>query len=242
MQRPWNDVPIADCGEVLLTLKPFFYCLEPHPYFSLGAPYGALADPWKLREDVVRRLLMAQESLTEENPDLSLAVFDAWRPISVQAFMVDHFISQQCIARGFNRNDKSKVLGLEKVVEEVGKYWAAPCSDQRRPPPHSTGAALDITLVDSNLDLLDMGGGIDEIGPTSSPNYYLFAAENDLGSHVWHQRRVSLANAMFKAGFIQHPNEWWHFSYGDQLWAWKSSACKAFYGACSPSVSRESTF
>ena len=26
---------------------------------------------------------------------------------------------------------------------------------------------------------------------------------------------------MTKFGFAQHPNEWWHFSYGDQLWAWK---------------------
>ena len=27
---------------------------------------------------------------------------------------------------------------------------------------------------------------------------------------------------MTKFGFAQHPNEWWHFSYGDQLWAWKN--------------------
>jgi D-alanyl-D-alanine dipeptidase len=25
---------------------------------------------------------------------------------------------------------------------------------------------------------------------------------------------------MESAGFLRHPGEWWHFSLGDQLWAW----------------------
>ncbi|MFM7652374.1 MAG: D-alanyl-D-alanine dipeptidase, partial [Vulcanococcus sp.] len=32
------------------------------------------------------------------------------------------------------------------------------------------------------------------------------------------------------AGFEQHPNEWWHFSYGDQLWAWRAGQDVACYG------------
>ena len=35
---------------------------------------------------------------------------------------------------------------------------------------------------------------------------------------------------MTKFGFAQHPNEWWHFSYGDQLWAWKNNKANALYG------------
>ncbi len=242
VQRPWNEIPIVDCGEELVKLQPFFYCLEPHPYFSIGAPYGEFEDPWRLREDVVRRLLIAQEYLSKENSEFSLAIFDAWRPISVQAFMVEHAISQQCIARGVDPNDQSQKFALGEVIEEVEKFWAPPCSEETMPPPHSTGAAIDITFVDSNLHLLDMGGDIDEIGPISSPDYYLVAARHDSQADVWHQRRLFLANVMIKAGFIQHPNEWWHFSFGDQLWAWKNNVREAFYGACSPSASRETTF
>ena len=33
------------------------------------------------------------------------------------------------------------------------------------------------------------------------------------------------------SGFVQHPNEWWHFSYGDQLWAWTTNANAGFYGS-----------
>ena len=36
---------------------------------------------------------------------------------------------------------------------------------------------------------------------------------------------------MIKFGFVQHPNEWWHFSYGDQLWSWLSKQGNAIYGA-----------
>ena len=35
---------------------------------------------------------------------------------------------------------------------------------------------------------------------------------------------------MLKFDFVQHPNEWWHFSYGDQLWAWTNKNRKAIYG------------
>ena len=36
---------------------------------------------------------------------------------------------------------------------------------------------------------------------------------------------------MEQAGFVQHPNEWWHFSYGDQLWSWLNKKGNAIYGA-----------
>ena len=58
---------------------------------------------------------------------------------------------------------------------------------------------------------------------------------------VFHKRRSLLLSVMNQAGFVQHPNEWWHFSYGDQLWAWVSHMSKAHYGAFNPSESRDRT-
>lgn len=34
---------------------------------------------------------------------------------------------------------------------------------------------------------------------------------------------------MGAAGFAQHPNEWWHYSFGDQLWAWRKGEAVAVY-------------
>ena len=100
MRRPWSDVLIADCGEPLVSLKPRFLCLEPHPYARAGAPYGAHADPYRLRSGVVERLVVAQNQLSSQRDPLAgemqLAIFDAWRPVRVQAFMVEHAIQEQC--------------------------------------------------------------------------------------------------------------------------------------------------
>ncbi|WP_271255300.1 M15 family metallopeptidase [Pseudanabaena sp. Chao 1811] len=35
---------------------------------------------------------------------------------------------------------------------------------------------------------------------------------------------------MTHSGFVRHPHEWWHFSYGDQIWAWICNEKLAIYG------------
>ncbi len=98
--RPWSPIPIEDCGEPLQLLPPDLLRMEPHPYMTLGAPYGASGNPFQLRLGVVQRLLDAQQRLIEHDPSLRLSIFDAWRPIAVQAFMVDHSIAELCRERG----------------------------------------------------------------------------------------------------------------------------------------------
>ena len=77
-----------------------------------------------------------------------------------------------------------------------------------------------------------MGGEIDAIGPESLPDHHAASAKSNPESleALWHHRRYQLQAAMDHAGFVRHPNEWWHFSYGDQLWAWKAEASMAIYG------------
>ena len=233
--RPWSHVPISDCIEPLVELPLEFLRIEPHPYFSLGAPYGEDGDPWFLRNNIIKRLFNAQSYLQKKQPTLKLAIFDAWRPIAVQAFMLKHSIKNECIARGINPAVSNENLELQKVVDDVGKFWAPPSLNPLTPPPHSTGAAVDLTLCDSNGALLDMGGDIDEIGPRSHPEYFSEIAKIDNNSiqSVFHKRRRLLLSSMKYSGFEQHPNEWWHFSFGDQMWAWKTNSSIALYGATS---------
>jgi D-alanyl-D-alanine dipeptidase len=58
------------------------------------------------------------------------------------------------------------------------------------------------------------------------------ASDPELRSRVtlFQQRRDLLASVMLEAGFAQHPNEWWHFSHGDQLWTWRTGDHQAIYG------------
>ena len=110
--RPWSDRPIQDCLESLEHLPPQLFRIEPHPYASVGAPYGQGKDPFRLRSGVVRRLLQAQNQLRHRAPELSFAIFDAWRPISVQAFMVNYTIDQLCRERGVDRDDPRQAVDL----------------------------------------------------------------------------------------------------------------------------------
>ena len=222
--RPWSPIPIEDCGEPLQALPPALLRMEPHPYMALGAPYGASGNPFQLRLGVVQRLLDAQQQLVEHDPSLRLSIFDAWRPIAVQAFMVDHSIAELCRERGVELRSGH---AFDQVVADVGRFWAAPSRDPATPPPHSTGAAVDLTLSSSDGTPLAMGGEIDAIGAVSEPQHY--AGREDSEARRWHQRRQLLAEVMGAAGFAQHPNEWWHYSFGDQLWAWRKGAAVAVY-------------
>ena len=222
--RPWSPIPIEECGEPLQALPPALLRIEPHPYMALGAPYGASGNPFQLRLGVVQRLLDAQQQLVEHDPGLRLSIFDAWRPIAVQAFMVDHSIAELCRERGVEVRSGD---AFDQVVADVGRFWAAPSRDPMTPPPHSTGAAVDLTLSSSDGTPLAMGGEIDAIGAVSEPQHY--AGREDSDAQRWHQRRQLLANVMEASGFAQHPNEWWHYSFGDQLWAWRRGAAVAIY-------------
>ena len=236
MQRPWHTVSIHDCGEPVQPLRSLVHCLEPHPYVELGAPYGN-GNPFCLRQGVRSRLLSAQVHLTtltlkDGGQPLRLAVFDAWRPLSVQAFMVHQAVKQECSRRGIDSDDPDQKDMLSSVHEEVSRFWAPPSPDLCTPPPHSTGAAVDLTLMDANEEVLDLGGEIDAIGPESLPLHHAAeAAETPDGeAALFHERRCLLHCVMTEAGFVRHPNEWWHFSFGDQLWAWTVNADHAIYG------------
>jgi D-alanyl-D-alanine dipeptidase len=237
-RRPWNDRPIADLGEALLALPTDLLRLEPHPYASLGAPYGSGACPFRLRQGVIRRLLEAQTLLQSQHPNWCLAIFDAWRPLAVQAFMVEHATGQLCRERGIDPAQPS--AAREQAVADVDRFWAPPNPDPAAPPPHSTGAAVDLTLarrLDTGAhELLEMGSEIDAIGAVSEPDHFSRRAAACADPQQrqtflrFHGHRQALREVMVAAGFVQHPNEWWHFSWGDQLWAWRRDAPLAHYG------------
>ena len=242
LQRPWHGIPIVDNGEPLEPLPSALLRLEPHPYAALGAPYGPGQSPFALRRQVIARLLTAQDALQElAAPQLGadgirLAIFDGWRPIAVQQFMVQHTLAELCSQAGVDPVQPSPER--QRLELEVGRFWAPPSHDAATPPPHSTGAAVDLTLADRHGQLLEMGGAIDAIGPVSEPDHYAAAARDnpEALAALWHQRRQWLRMAMEQAGFAQHPNEWWHFSHGDQLWAWRVGASEASYGRAEPSA------
>ena len=227
VSKPYQRIAIQDCGEPLVPIPlDQFAVVDPHPYAVLGAPYGERS-PYSVRVGVLDALIQAQHHLQTHRPGWQIQIFDAYRPIAVQQFMVDYTYQQLLKTWQCQHPDALKETAPnDELLTQVYQFWAAPSHDAATPPPHSTGAAIDITLVDDQQQVVDMGSVIDEISERSYPNHF---ADRPKGKH-FHEHRTLLSQAMQTAGFYQHPNEWWHFSLGDQLWAWLGNHPAARYG------------
>lgn len=225
--KPYQQIPIVECGEPLVTIPLEKFAVEsPHPYQLLGAPYQGRS-PYHLRQGVLDRLLQAQIYLQQTHPQWRIQIFDAYRPIAVQRFMVNYAFSQVLQAEGL-AVERLSPDRQQALWQQVYQIWAIPSVDPKTPPPHSTGAAVDITLVDAAGVTVSMGSPIDEMSARSQPDY--FANSIDFIEQEYHDRRQLLRDVMLKAEFTRHPGEWWHFSFGDQMWAWLSDRSVAQYG------------
>ena len=211
--RPYHQIPIIECGEPLVKIPLELFAVEsPHPYQKLGADYGGHS-PYYLRQSVIENLIQAQNYLQLLHPNWYIQIFDAYRPVAVQQFMVDYSFGEALRERGLTDKELSPQQ-REEAWTAVYEIWAVPSLDMKTPPPHSTGAAVDITLVNDIGEVVDMGSPIDEMSDRSLPEYYIHSHPE------YHAHRQLLRDMMLKAGFQRNPKEWWHFSFGDQMWAW----------------------
>ncbi|MGV2832106.1 M15 family metallopeptidase [Myxosarcina sp. GI1(2024)] len=215
--KPELQIPIQECGEPLIPIPLKYFAVEsPHPYQKLGAQYGNKS-PYYLRQGVVAALLQAQSLLTKEHPRWQLKIFDAYRPLAVQQFMVDYTFNTLIAQCELNPSELSPQQ-CQDLWDRVYQLWAVPSDDPATPPPHSTGSAIDLTIVDEMGNDLNMGGEIDELSERSHPDYY--AGDRHTESEQYQLHRQLLNKVMSEAGFCRHPREWWHFSLGDRMWAW----------------------
>lgn len=240
--KPHHQIPIEECYEPIVPLPNGVFAVEdPHPYVKLGAPYG-VRSPYYLRQTVLEQLMAAQTRLQEHHPHWRIQIFDAYRPLAVQQFMVDYTFQTMLQEQGLDAKQLTE-SEHEALLQRVYQFWAIPSLDPATPPPHSTGAAVDVTLVDMTAvdesgvplplrskRLIDMGSPIDEMSLRSYPDYFsptfapteIESLAECLGrpNLAIHQNRQILREIMTTAGFLQHPHEWWHFSSGDQMWMW----------------------
>ncbi|MEY2340804.1 M15 family metallopeptidase [Acidithiobacillus sp. IBUN Pt1247-S3] len=245
----YGQIPIVESGEPLVEIPQHFPRLLPHPYEAAGAPYHGQS-PWFLRAGAVQALEAAQTTLMQVQPGWRIAIFDAWRPLAVQAFMVWRQFRAEAAALGCAQDldgyPNPEALATQdpalyaQLAPRVYRFWGIANPDPAHPPPHSTGAALDCTLVDAQGNEIPMGGPVDDFTDRAEPAYFADAPPGSPEAQ-WQQHRVWLRDALQGQSFAQHPGEWWHFSLGDQLWAWRMGQSVARYGRINTPVDDAST-
>lgn len=202
-------VRIVECGEGLADF------LELCPKLLLDAPRYQYRRETLLRRTVAEKLCRANASL----PDgVRLAIIEGWRAPHIQRRMY------RALWNWFagEHPDWSEVR-LKRVVNR----FSAP-DHPHVPPPHTTGGAVDVMLADASGQLLDHSSPYDSFDPVSFP----FDAPGL--SNAARQTRALLADALTSSGLTNYPSEYWHWSYGDQGWAYRGGHPEACYGPITP--------
>ncbi|MDX2216722.1 MAG: M15 family metallopeptidase, partial [Oculatellaceae cyanobacterium bins.114] len=138
--KPHHQIPIVECYEPLVPIPTGLFALEePHPYVKLGAPYHDKS-PYYLRQTVLEQLIAAQGRLQQVYPGWQVQIFDAYRPLAVQQFMVGYTFEEMLHERGISANPLAE-SERQDLLQQVYQFWAIPSADPATPPPHSTGAA-----------------------------------------------------------------------------------------------------
>jgi D-alanyl-D-alanine dipeptidase len=142
-----------------------------------------------------------------------LELVEGWRPLERQQRIYDHFWS--CAVEAFPDREHP---ALRRTVCR----WVAP-TNQKAPPGHCTGAAVDLWPVDEDNEPIDVSSPFDRF--EAAPTYVLGL------SKAAQENRDLLVSTMLSVGFSNCRDEWWHYSYGDAGWAVRTGHSECFYGA-----------
>jgi D-alanyl-D-alanine dipeptidase len=116
-----------------------------------------------------------------------------------------------CVLDGL-RSESEQFALLSHYGEDAAREgFVAEITESGPRAPHLTGGAVDVTLELDGIPLA-LGSDFDEFN--SSSIYPSVQTSPTVGSlKSW------LAFALLSTGFAPHPNEWWHWSFGDDNWA-----------------------
>jgi zinc D-Ala-D-Ala dipeptidase len=153
----------------------------------LGKSFYRGLDKCYLPCEVAIKLSNAQKYLKAEFPFYNLVVYDATRPAHIQRMMWD---------------------SLKMIPKEKYNYVAHPEEFSL----HNYGAAVDVTIINENGVLLDMGTPFDHFGELAQPKFELQHLNEGKLSKPAYCNRMLLRRIMMRAGFNPITSEWWHFN------------------------------
>ncbi|PIR55192.1 D-alanyl-D-alanine dipeptidase [Candidatus Peregrinibacteria bacterium CG10_big_fil_rev_8_21_14_0_10_36_19] len=202
-----RDIKIRDCGEEMVVLDDKIFVIDPL-YFQWGF---SKVPEIKLRSGVMEKLIEAQKALN----GMKFKIWDGFRTIETQGILYEDY------------RNRLKSLHPEWNDEEIKKaveiFVSFPSHDKLKPAPHNTGGAVDLTIVDSNGMELNMGTPFDEFTERAYTNHF---SDGEV-----FKNRMLLKETMESVGFVNYEEEWWHFSFGDQMWAHMTGESEAIYGS-----------
>ena len=207
-----EQIAIIDCQEPLIDTQTLTHVKTRPMYFLQGIP-DALPTCY-VRQSIAHKLEQISQSLPA---GLHLVVLDGWRPLTVQQRLREAFL--------LDIQQRFPHLSEEEQQHTLNQFVAQPSSNPKRPSPHVTGGSVDVSICDADGNLLDMGSAFDAPVDESWTS-----ALESLPASAAQQNRRLLYHSMISHGFSNMPSEWWHFDFGNQLWALRTGKEWAVYG------------
>jgi len=195
---------IKDDNSPLISLKESNFNLIFEPSVFKGYKY-------KVREAIFEKIGRISEILDKQ--DKRLIIRSVWRGFAHQKLL---------------RNRRVKIIKKDypnKSLKEINKivsYFIAPEEESM----HSTGGAVDALIYDLKKDcVMDFGNNV---GLHLELNKTCYPFHPDITAQVRKNREL-LINLFDKEGFVVDPKEYWHFDYGNVIWAIEKGEKSAKY-------------
>ncbi|WP_313677195.1 D-alanyl-D-alanine dipeptidase [Pantoea vagans] len=162
-----------------------------------------------------KNLVDIAEAFPQSAIDLKYATADnlTGQPIYRDARCLLHVDAARALAKSI---DIANVAGYSLLILDAYRppaaqaiLWQA-CPNQDYVAPltrgsnHSRGTAVDVTLIDEQGEILDMGTGFDEMSEHSHPYHPAVPVQAQ-------RNRLMLNAIMLGGGFTGIASEWWHF-------------------------------
>ena len=205
-----KSIPVRECGESVVDLASAFSELVFD--FDRNHVQKESKSISFARKTIGEKLLQAQGLLPN---GLRLLIKECHRPMGIQKKFWDGYSE-------FLRT-KFPTWTESEIYQECSKLNAP-----LEVAPHTTGGAVDLTLIDSNGKVLDMGTEFNA-SPLSTNQATYTDAKNI--SQEAKKNRQFLSQVLSEVGFVNYPTEWWHWSYGDKYWAFMTNSTAAIYGS-----------
>lgn len=165
-----------------------------------------------VRKSVAEMLVKVQNLLPSE---YKLMIKEGHRDIQTQTEIFNEYMD-------FLKQEFPNLSETE-LYQKASAYVAPP----EIVPPHSTGGAVDLTLMSADGKEIDMGTRFNADPEESDFSNYM---EAEVPEDI-RVKREMLKKAMESVGFVNYPTEWWHWSYGDKYWAFIKGKPFALYGS-----------
>lgn len=158
----------------------------------VGRPIaGYLANKCVVSTALYAALSIAQKTANKKG--LSLIIFEAYRPLK----------ALEDILQWSKNTDTSTKERFYPNIEKTSLFELGYIALRST---HTRGAAIDVTLINSNTQKeLDMGTEFDFFGELSH------TASKNISAEANTNRRC-LLEVMGLAGFVNYEKEWWHFT------------------------------